>query len=125
MVIHNFLLTSMSPTFIQLPTSINSPPPAIPQLIEPGARYFFDQWLHHSHEQHLQYRNDWLTCLWFILFFLIVGVFLWSRYRGFPSDDDMKQEEAHRLHLIMGNLQRYQQARLLEQQQLITGLPFW
>ena len=95
-----------------------------PDLIEPGAKHFFDCVLKSCHETRLKFNNLVLNCLLFIIF---VGFFyLFLQYKKNSKINKELLKEAHekeKRNYILKKLNIYNKNKYEKQQHLITNLP--
>jgi hypothetical protein len=96
-----------------------------PILIEPGVKYFLNETLKNSHIFKEKYYNLFFNIFLLILFFIILIVLLLYKYKGKLTNEELKQKEIDKKYYILSRIKNYQDAKLREQQQLITGLPQW
>jgi hypothetical protein len=60
-----------------------------------------------------------------VAFFIILGILLLYKYKGKLTPEEIEQKETNKKQYILSKIRNYQQTKLHEQQQLITGLPHW
>jgi hypothetical protein len=96
-----------------------------PYLIEPGVKYFLNETLKQCREYKIVYHNIILNISLFFIFIIILGFILLIKYKGklTPHEKDIKNKEKQSY--ILSKIKNYQQAKLISQQELITGLPQW
>jgi hypothetical protein len=96
-----------------------------PTLIEPGVKYFLIESLKQCKEFKNKYKNIMFNIAMCVLFFLILGGILIYKYRGklTPSEKEIKNKEKQQY--VLSKIKNYQDAKLLSEQSLITGLPQW
>jgi hypothetical protein len=98
---------------------------AKPALVEPGIKYFLNETLSNCAKFKKKYYNDMLNIG--IASFLILSVilFLYYKYKGKPTPMQKMLKERDRKHYILSRIKNYQDAKKLESQTNITGLPAW
>lgn len=99
--------------------------PKLPELIEPGVKYFLDQALKQSHIVREQFNYIMINVGLFVLLFLFLGMFLLYKYKGklTPHEMAIKNKEKHQY--ILEKIQQFQINKQKAHQELITGLPNW
>jgi hypothetical protein len=58
-------------------------------------------------------------------FFIILAILLLYKYKGKLTPEEIEQKETQKKQYILSKIKNYQETKLREQQQLITGLPHW
>jgi len=96
-----------------------------PTLIEPGVKYFLNESLKQCHIFKEKYNNIIFNISLFIFFVLILVVILIVKYKGKLTPEEKEEKETVKKQYILSKIRNYQEAKLREQQQLITGLPHW
>jgi len=96
-----------------------------PILIEPGVRYFLNETLKQCHKFKEKYNNMLFNILLCIGFFIILGMILFIKYKGKPTQEEKEQKETEKKQYILSKIRNYQDAKIRSQQELITGLPHW
>lgn len=98
-----------------------------PKLIEPGVKYFFKGILKECHNYKQKNYNLVYNISLFILFFLILGIILFYRYKGNKTSQERYQKNLQDKQYIMSKLVYYNRANLENQQRIqnnmITNLP--
>lgn len=96
-----------------------------PSLIEPGVKYFLSETLKKCSEYKNIYYNIIFNVSLFFIFLVILGSILLVKYKGklTPSEKEIKNREKH--YYIISKIKNYQEMKLMNQQNLITGLPRW
>lgn len=98
-----------------------------PKLIEPGVKYFFKGILKECHNYKQKNYNLVYNLFLFILFFLILGIILFYRYKGNKTPEEEYQKNLKDKQYIMSKLVYYNRANLENQQRIqnnmITNLP--
>ena len=98
-----------------------------PKLIEPGVKYFFKGILKECNNYKQKNYNLVYNISLFILFFSILGIILFYRYKGNKTSQERYQKNLQDKQYIMSKLVYYNRANLENQQQIqnnmITNLP--
>jgi hypothetical protein len=94
------------------------------QLTEPGVRAYFITSLTDCKEMKMKYYTTLLNSGLFVLFCVLLGGILWYKYKGKLTPKQKKSKlEADRIY-ILNRLKLVDQKRQLDNNVLITGLPF-
>tara|TARA_B100000795_G_scaffold232899_1_gene191372 strand:- start:46 stop:474 length:429 start_codon:yes stop_codon:yes gene_type:complete len=98
-----------------------------PKLIEPGVKYFFKGVLKECHTYKQKNYNLIYNISLFVLFFLILGIILFYRYKGNKTPQENYQKNIQDKEYIMSKLVYYNRANLENKQKvqnnMITNLP--
>lgn len=98
-----------------------------PKLIEPGVKYFFKGILKECHNYKQKNYSLVYNISLFILFFSILGIILFYRYKGNKTSQEKYQKNLQDKQYIMSKLVYYNRANLENQQRvqnnMITNLP--
>ena len=95
-----------------------------PILIESGIKSFYIETLKNCHNIKEKYYNLMFNISIFIIFVLLVSFILIYKYRGKITEEELKEKEEDRKKYILSKIRNYEDAKLREQQSLITGLPY-
>ena len=98
---------------------------AKPILTEPGVKYFLNETLKQCHNFKEKYNNMLFNIGLTIGFFIILAILLLYKYKGKLTPEEIEQKETQKKQYILSKIKNYQETKLREQQQLITGLPHW
>ena len=98
---------------------------AKPILTEPGVKYFLNETLKQCHAFKEKYNNMLFNIGITITFFIILAILLLYKYKGKLTPEEIEQKETQKKQYILSKIRNYQETKLREQQQLITGLPHW
>jgi len=98
---------------------------AKPILTEPGVKYFLNETLKQCHVFKEKYNNMLFNIGLTIGFFIILAILLLYKYKGKLTTEEIEQKETQKKQYILSKIRNYQETKLREQQQLITGLPHW
>lgn len=96
-----------------------------PILIEPGTKYFLNQNLKLTHAYKMKFYNKMFNIGLFILFILILGAILLYKYKGRLTPIEKEQKTREKQQYILSKIKKFQDAKRIAHQELITGLPEW
>ena len=96
-----------------------------PALTEPGVKYFLHQTLKQCHAVRDNFHNTVFNIGLFIAFLLILGLVLLYKYKGKLTPAEIQQKNKEKQEYILSKVQKFQQAKRIAHQEIITGLPEW
>ena len=96
-----------------------------PALTEPGVKYFLHQTLKQCHAVRDNFHNTVFNIGLFIAFLLILGLVLLYKYKGKLTPAEIKRKNQEKQQYILSKVQKFQQAKRIAHQEIITGLPEW
>jgi hypothetical protein len=96
-----------------------------PMLTEPGVRYFLNETLKQCHIFKEKHNNLIYNISLFIGFTVLLGILLLYKYKGKLTQEEIREKEMEKKKYILSKIRNYQDAKIREQQALITGLPHW
>lgn len=96
-----------------------------PTLVEPGTKYFLNETLVRCAKFKKEYYNNMLNIIVIIFIIISVGGILYYKYKGKPTPAEKMLKERDRKHYVLSRIKNYQDAKRLESQTLISGLPAW
>ena len=96
-----------------------------PALIEPGVKYFLKETLKRCHVFKESHNIFLLNISLFMGFLVILGVILLYKYKGKLTPKEIQIKDNEKQQYILSKIKNYQDTRLRESQNLITGLPKW
>jgi len=96
-----------------------------PHLTEPGVTYFLHQTLKQCHIVREKFHNLIFNVGMFIAFLLVLGLILLYKYKGKLSPIELEKNKKEKQQYILSKIQKFQQAKRIAHQELITGLPKW
>jgi hypothetical protein len=103
-------------------TNINTP-----SLVDKGVKYFFKSTLRECHRFKQNNYNNFYNISMFIVFFGILGIILFVRYKGNKSKKEMYEKNLKDKQYIMSKLMYYNKQNIDNQQRIknnmITNLP--
>ena len=96
-----------------------------PILTEPGVKYFLNQALKQSHIIREQFHNTVFNIGMFIFFLIILGGILVYKYKGKLTPVEVAKKNKEIQQYVLEKIKKFQVAKQIAQQELITGLPHW
>jgi hypothetical protein len=96
-----------------------------PMLTEPGVKYFINETLKQCHSFKEKYQNTIFNIGLLIVFFVILGILLFYKYKGKLTPAEIEEIETQKKQYILSRIKNFQDAKVRAQQELITGLPHW
>jgi len=96
-----------------------------PTLIEPGTKYFLNQSLKLTHEFRIKYYNKIINIALFIGFCAILGAILLYKYKGRLTPIEKEQKNKEKQQYVLQRIKKFQDAKRIAHQELISGLPEW
>tara|TARA_Y100000389_G_C17395582_1_gene482316 strand:- start:117 stop:428 length:312 start_codon:yes stop_codon:yes gene_type:complete len=91
-----------------------------PYLVEPGVKYFLNETLNNCSILKDKHYNLIFNFIIVIVFFIILGIILYYRYKGKISPKEKKEKEIKKQQYIMSKIRNYHASKKTSQ---ITGLP--
>ena len=96
-----------------------------PALTEPGVKYFLHQTLKQCHAVRDNFHNTVFNIGLLIAFLLILGLVLLYKYKGKLTPAEIQRKNKEKQEYILSKVQKFQQAKRIAHQEIITGLPEW
>ena len=96
-----------------------------PSLTEPGVKYFLHQTLKQCHTVRDNFHNMVFNIGMLIAFLLILGLILIYKYKGRLSPIELEKKNKEKQQYILSKIKKFQEAKRIAHQELITGLPNW
>jgi hypothetical protein len=96
-----------------------------PELTEPGIKYFLYQTLKQCHIVRDHFHNMIFNIGLFIAFLIILGLILLFKYKGKLTPVEIAKKNKEKQEYILSKIQKFQDAKRVAHQELITGLPNW
>jgi ATP-dependent helicase/DNAse subunit B len=94
-----------------------------PRLIEPGMKYFIKESLKNCNNFRNNYNNYVINLILFFVFLLILGMFLYIRYKGKLTPLEKENKLNEQKHYILSKIKQLQDVRRQKSQELVTNLP--
>ena len=95
----------------------------MPNLIEPGVKYFLNETLKNCNKKRVQYNNNLFNFLLFLAFSTVLGIFLYYKFKSRPTKNDLEEREQQKKYYILSKIKSLNQKAAEERQQMITNLP--
>ena len=96
-----------------------------PILTEPGVKYFLSQTLKQCHIIKNNFHNLLFNISLFVGFLLILGIFLFYKYKGRLTPAEIEYKNQEKQQYILSKINKFQETKRRANQELITGLPSW
>jgi hypothetical protein len=96
-----------------------------PFLIEPGVKSFLNESLKQCHNYKTKYYNILINIGLFILFIIILSCILFYKYKGRLTPMEKEKMNIEKQEYILNTVKKFQEAKRIAHQELITGLPNW
>ena len=94
-----------------------------PRLIEPGMKYFIKESLKNCNNFRNNYNNYVINLILFFVFLLILGMFLYIRYKGKLTPLEKENKLNEQKYYILSKIKQLQDVRRQKSQELVTNLP--
>lgn len=94
-----------------------------PKLIEPGAKYFFNETLKRCRITKYDYFNHIYNLCLAVIFIIIIGTILYCTYNNKNNDYQQKQKILQQELYIASKIRNVKQAQRRERGQMITNIP--
>lgn len=98
-----------------------------PRLVQNGTKYFFHNILKECHKVKQNNYNSFYNICMFLLFFGILGIILFTKYKGNKTKEEHYQQTVKDKQYIMSKLVYYNRQNIDNQQRMrnnmITNLP--
>ena len=96
-----------------------------PSLCEPGMKYFLKE----SLKECKKFRDNQSTLLFNLGAIAVLcfgfGGLLWYKYKGKPTQEEIKQKQRETHSYLISKLQQYTSAKHKNNPDMITDLPMW
>ena len=96
-----------------------------PSLVEPGVKYFLNQTLKQCGIIKNNVYNYLFNITLFVLFLLILGGLLLSKYKGKLTPTQIYEKNKQKQQYILSKIKNYETTKKIQREELITGLPSW
>ena len=94
-----------------------------PKLIEPGMKYFLKESLKNCNKFRNNYNNYVINLILLFVFLLILGMFLYIRYKGKLTPLEKENKLTEQKHYILSKIRQLQDVKRQKSQELVTNLP--
>ena len=92
-----------------------------PTLCEQGVKYYLRASLKEYHKMREKYTNHIFNISMFALFVIGTGIFLFVRYKGKLTPEEISEKERQKQEYIISKLQKL--SAIKQNKNMITGLP--
>lgn len=94
-----------------------------PKLIEPGMKYFIKESLKNCNNFRNNYNNYVINLILLFIFLLILGMFLYIRYKGKLTPLEKENKLNEQKHYVLSKIRQLQDVKRQKSQELVTNLP--
>lgn len=94
-----------------------------PKLIEPGMKYFIKESLKNCNNFRNNYNNYVINLILLFVFLLILGMFLYVRYKGKLTPLEKENKLNEQKHYVLSKIRQLQDVKRQKSQELVTNLP--
>lgn len=94
-----------------------------PTLIEPGVRYFLSKSLEQCRRAKDYYHTQTFNFTAGVVFFICLGIFLFIRYKGKPSPEEVEAKRRREQEYILLKIKNGKRHALRTKQRYTDGLP--
>ena len=94
-----------------------------PKLIEPGMKYFIKESLKNCNNFRNNYNNYVINLILLFVFLLILGMFLYIRYKGKLTQLEKENKLNEQKHYVLSKIRQLQDVKRQKSQELVTNLP--
>lgn len=94
-----------------------------PQLIEPGAKYFFNETLKNCNNTKINYTSNIINIIVFISIIIIGGLFLTYKFKGKKPKHVIEQERYEMSNIIFKKINDIKRQEEIKNRDRITTLP--
>jgi len=95
----------------------------MPNLIEPGVKYFLNETLKNCNKKRVEYNNNLFNILLFLGLFSIVSLFLYYKFKTRPTKNDLEEKEKQKKYYILNKIKSLNEKAAKERMEMITNLP--
>jgi hypothetical protein len=83
-----------------------------PMLTEPGVKYFINETLKQCRQFKENHQHIIFNICLLVMFFIILGVFLFYKYKGKLSEEEIKQKELLKKQYILSKIRIFRMPKL-------------
>ena len=94
-----------------------------PSLIEPGVKYFLKESLTLCNKKRIKNNNIIFNISLFVIFFTVLGGFLYYKYKSKPNDEEKKKIEQQKQTYFVDKIREMEENRKKQYNLTITNLP--
>jgi hypothetical protein len=95
----------------------------MPNLIEPGVKYFLDETLKNCNKKRVEYNNNLFNILLFLALFSFVSLFLYYKFKTRPTKNDLDERKKQKKYYILNKIKSLNDKAAKERMEIITNLP--
>ncbi len=95
----------------------------MPNLIEPGVKYFLDKTLKNCNRKRIEYDNKLFNILLFLGLFTILFLFLYYKFKNKPTKKDLEKRDNQKKYYILNKIKSLNEKAAKERMEMITNLP--
>ena len=95
----------------------------MPNLIEPGVKYFLNETLKNCNKKRVEYNNNLFNILLFLGLFSFVSLFLYYKFKTRPTKNDLEEKEKQKKYYILNKIKSLNEKAAKERMEMITNLP--
>ena len=95
----------------------------MPNLIEPGVKYFLDETLKNCNKKRTEYNNSLFNLILFLGFFIFISLFLYYKFKNRPTEKDLEKKEKLKKYYIINKIKSLNEKAAQERMEMITNLP--
>ena len=95
----------------------------MPNLIEPGVKYFLSETLKNCNKKRTEYNNNLFNLLLFLGLFTFVSLFLYYKFKNRPTKKDLEKKEKLKKYYILNKIKSLNEKAAQERMEMITNLP--
>ena len=95
----------------------------MPNLIEPGVKYFLDETLKKCNKKRIEYNNNLFNILLFLGLFISISIFLIYKFKNKPTKKDLEEKEKLKKYYILNKIKSLNEKAAEERMEIITNLP--
>lgn len=95
----------------------------MPNLIEPGVKYFLDETLKNCNKKRVEYNNNLFNIILFLGLFSCVTLFLYYKFKTRPTKNDLDEIKNQKKYYILNKIKSLNEKAAKERMEIITNLP--
>ena len=95
----------------------------MPNLIEPGVKYFLNETLKNCNKKRVEYNNNLFNILLFLGLFSFVSLFLYYKFKTRPTKNDLEEKKKQKKYYILNKIKSLNEKAAKERMEMITNLP--
>ena len=95
----------------------------MPNLIEPGVKYFLDETLKKCNKKRVEYNNSLFNIILFLGLFSCISIFLYYKFKNRPTKKDLENKEKLKKYYILNKIKSLNEKAAQERMESITNLP--